>query len=119
MNRPSPVRSPDNRKQMTLERIRNSLSASNPALVSQLSQSAPQQSNSYLQELQQQQKTLMWNRREPRQHISSVCSVEASSIADEVREMRPKTSCFFQSLSVYYFIFMIPFILQTNFKMSS
>ena len=30
----------------------------------------------------------MWSRREPRQHISSVCSVgEASSIADEVNDV--------------------------------
>ena len=37
---------------------------------------------------QQQLERALWARREPRQHISSVCSVgESSSIADEVNEV--------------------------------
>jgi hypothetical protein len=78
VSRPSPVRSPENRK--TLERIRSSLSASNPLLSQQLSKSAPTQQQNYLDRV-------LWARREPRQHISSVCSVGGeSSIADEVNE---------------------------------
>lgn len=79
--RPSPVRSPESRQQKaTLERIRTNLSASNPLLTQQLSKSAPNQ-QSYLEKV-------MWARREPRQHISSVCSVgNESSIADEVSEV--------------------------------
>ena len=77
-SRPSPVRSPESRK-TTLDKIRNNLSASNPLLTQQLSKSAPTQQN-YLDRM-------VWSRREPRQHISSVCSVGAeSSIADEVSE---------------------------------
>jgi hypothetical protein len=84
--RPSPVRSPDGlimRPTRTLEVMRNSLSASNPLISQQgqLSTSAPVQS--YMSETSGQ--TRIWSRREPRQHISSVCSVgEASSLADEV-----------------------------------
>ncbi|XP_059082936.1 uncharacterized protein LOC131880347 isoform X2 [Tigriopus californicus] len=80
-SRPSPVRSPESRQQKaTLERIRTNLSASNPLLTQQLSKSAPNQ-QSFLEKV-------MWARREPRQHISSVCSVgNESSIADEVSEV--------------------------------
>ena len=78
-HRPPPVRSPDRGK--TLEQIRSSLSASNPLLTQQLSKSAPNSS-------QQQQPANVWSRREPRQHISSVCSVgNDSSIQDEVNDV--------------------------------
>eukprot|EP00095_Tigriopus_kingsejongensis_P007196 maker-scaffold192_size271026-snap-gene-0.16 protein:Tk07196 transcript:maker-scaffold192_size271026-snap-gene-0.16-mRNA-1 annotation:"protein crebrf homolog isoform x1" len=80
--RPSPVRSPDSRQsKATLERIRTSLSHPSPQ---QLSKSAPSQ-QSYLER--------MWSRREPRQHISSVCSVgNDSSLLDEVSEALSGTS---------------------------
>lgn len=78
-SRPSPVRSPENRK-TTLDKIRNNLSASNPMLTQQLSKSAPTTQQNFLDRM-------VWSRREPRQHISSVCSVgNDSSIADEVSE---------------------------------
>jgi len=68
VGRPSPVRSPESRGSggsgsgvKTLDKIRSSLSASNPLLAQQLSQSAPSQ-QSYLDRV-------LWSRREPRQHI--------------------------------------------------
>lgn len=65
-----------------MERLRNSLSSSNPLLSHQLSQSAPSQNAAF-------QDHHRWARREPRQHISSVCSVgnESSSILDEVSDV--------------------------------
>jgi hypothetical protein len=59
--------------------MRSSLSATNPLLTQQLSKSAPAQPSPYLDRV-------LWAHREPRQHISSVCSVGDSSIADEVSE---------------------------------
>ncbi len=58
--RPSPVRSPENRK--TLDQMKSSLSASNPLLCQQLSKSAPSQQQTFLDKV-------LWARREPRQHI--------------------------------------------------
>lgn len=86
MSRPPPVRSPEGtRPTKTLGRMRSSLSASNPLLSQQLSSSAPTQT---LVEGQR-----IWARREPRPHISSVCSVgEASSIADDVNEVLSRLS---------------------------
>merc|ERR1712038_936526 len=83
--RPSPVRSPEARK--TLEQMKNSLSVSNPLISQQLlSRSAP--TSNPLGPGNSQMENRMWARREPRQHISSVCSVgEASSIADEVNDV--------------------------------
>jgi len=83
--RPSPVRSPEARK--TLEQMKNSLSTSNPLISQQLlSRSAP--TSNPLGPGSSQMENRMWARREPRQHISSVCSVgEASSIADEVNDV--------------------------------
>lgn len=84
VSRPSPVRSPENRK--TLEKLKSSLSASNPLLCQQLSKSAPTRDQGLLDKM-------MWSRREPRQHISSVCSVgNESSIIDEVNEVLSGTS---------------------------
>jgi len=82
-SRPSPVRSPENKK--TLEKLKSSLSASNPLLSQQLSRSAPMATPGGRQ---QQVERALWARREPRQHISSVCSVGegSGSIADEVSE---------------------------------
>ena len=84
--RPSPVRSPEARK--TLEQMRNSLSTSNPLISQQLlSRSAPT-GNNPLGSGNTTTDTRVWTRREPRQHISSVCSVgETSSIADEVNDV--------------------------------
>ena len=84
--RPSPVRSPEARK--TLEQMKNSLSTSN-SLISQqlLSRSAPT-GNNPLGQGNPQTETRVWTRREPRQHISSICSdVGTSSIADEVNDV--------------------------------
>ena len=83
--RPSPVRSPEARK--TLEQMKNSLSTSNPLISQQLlSRSAP--TSNPLGPGSSQMDNRMWARREPRQHISSVCSVgESSSIADEVNDV--------------------------------
>ena len=83
--RPSPVRSPEARK--TLEQMKNSLSTSNPLISQQLlSRSAP--TSNPLGPGSSTMDNRMWARREPRQHISSVCSVgEASSIADEVNDV--------------------------------
>ncbi len=108
MSRPSPVRSPEgggagvtmpgaamaaqgSRPVKTLNRMRNSLSASNPILSQQLSASAPG-NQSFLSEAAAAAATSgnarIWARREPRHHISSVCSVgEASSLADEVDDV--------------------------------
>ena len=84
VSRPSPVRSPEGRNLKTLERMRNSLSASHSGIPSQLSKSAP--SNPGPQPVAGTSGGGVWTRREPRQHISSVCSVNDSSIADEVNE---------------------------------
>ena len=56
------------------------MSISNPILASQLSKSAPVK-NLPLD-------NLIWNRREPRQHMNSICSIGGdSSIADEVSDV--------------------------------
>jgi hypothetical protein len=83
--RPSPVRSPESRK--TLEQMKNSLSTSNPLISQQLlSRSAPTSNPIASGNIPMDSR--LWTRREPRPHISSVCSVgEASSIADEVNEV--------------------------------
>jgi len=67
--------------------MKNSLSTSNPLISQQLlSRSAP--TSNPLGPGNSQMENRMWARREPRQHISSVCSVgEASSIADEVNDV--------------------------------
>jgi len=81
---PDPIRSRSNSNQFKsakrpiVNRQRNSLSLSNPLLVSQLSKSAPVK-NASLD---------IWNRREPRPHMNSICSnAGESSIADEVSEV--------------------------------
>lgn len=81
---PDPIRSRSNSNQFKsakrpiVNRQRNSLSLSNPLLVSQLSKSAPVK-NPTLD---------IWNRREPRPHMNSICSnAGESSIADEVSEV--------------------------------
>jgi len=80
--RPSPVRSPEARK--TLEQMKNSLSTSNPLISQQLlSRSAPTGNPLGNQPTDNR----VWARREPRQHISSVCSVGDTSIADEVNDV--------------------------------
>ena len=83
---PDPLRSRSNSNQFKsakrpiVNRQRNSLSLSNPLLVSQLSKSAP------VKNLQLD--SLIWNRREPRPHMNSICSVGGdSSIADEVSDV--------------------------------
>ena len=54
-------------------------SLSNPLLVSQLSKSAPVKNPTL---------DMIWNRREPRPHMNSICSnAGESSIADEVSEV--------------------------------
>jgi len=98
--RPSPVRSPDGsiaRPTKTLEVIRNSLSSSSTLLSQQqLSTSAPV-NHSYMSEAAAAASgsghPRIWARREPRPHISSVCSVgerEGSTITDEVNEVLGK-----------------------------
>lgn len=80
-----PARSPDSRK--TLDRIKTSLSSSNPLLnqqASPLSKSAPT-SDSLLMER-------IWKRREPRTHFTSVCSVGESSVTDEVNDILEEMS---------------------------
>ncbi len=47
----------------------------------QLSKSAPTQAQSFLLD------RALWSRREPRQHISSVCSVGGDSVAEDVNEV--------------------------------
>ena len=93
--RPSPVRSPDGsiiRPNKTLEVIRNSLSSSSTLLSQQqMSTSAPV-NHSYMSEAAAAASgsgyPRVWARREPRPHISSVCSVgETSTLADEVNEV--------------------------------
>lgn len=97
--RPSPVRSPDgaimSRPSKTLEVLRNSLSSSSTLLThQQLSTSAPV-NHSYMSEAAAAASgsghPRIWSRREPRPHISSVCSVgetgETSTLADEVNEV--------------------------------
>jgi hypothetical protein len=97
--RPSPVRSPDgailSRPSKTLEVLRNSLSSSSTMLThQQLSTSAPV-NHSYMSEAAAAASgsghPRIWSRREPRPHISSVCSVgetgETSTLADEVNEV--------------------------------
>ena len=94
--RPSPVRSPDgalmSRPNKTLEVLRNSLSSSSTMLTQQqLSTSAPV-NHSYMSEAAAAASgsghPRLWSRREPRPHISSVCSVgETSTLADEVNEV--------------------------------
>lgn len=83
---PDPIRSRSNSNQFKsakrpiAARQRNSLSISNPLLASQLSKSAPVK-NLPLD-------NMIWNRREPRPHMNSICSVGGdSSIADEVSEV--------------------------------
>jgi len=83
---PDPIRSRSNSNQFKsakrpiAARQRNSLSISNPILASQLSKSAPVK-NLPLD-------SLIWNRREPRPHMNSICSVGGdSSIADEVSDV--------------------------------
>lgn len=83
---PDPIRSRSNSNQFKsakrpiAARQRNSLSISNPILASQLSKSAPAK-NLPLD-------NLIWNRREPRPHMNSICSVGGdSSIADEVSDV--------------------------------
>jgi len=83
---PDPIRSRSNSNQFKsakrpiVNRQRNSLSMSNPLLVSQLSKSAPVK-NLPLD-------NLIWSRRDPRPHMNSICSVGGdSSIADEVSEV--------------------------------
>ena len=84
--RPSPVRSPEARK--TLEQMKNSLSTSNPLISQQLlSRSAPTGNPLGSIGNQPMENNRVWARREPRQHISSVCSVGDSSIADEVNDV--------------------------------
>jgi len=82
---PDPIRSRSNSNQFKsakrpiVNRQRNSLSLSNPLLVSQLSKSAP---------VKNQTLDMIWNRREPRPHMNSICSVTGdSSIADEVSDV--------------------------------
>jgi len=94
--RPSPVRSPDgtlvHRPNKTLEVLRHSLSSSSTLLSQQqLSTSAPV-NHSYMSEAAAAASgsghPRIWARREPRPHISSVCSVgESSTLADEVNEV--------------------------------
>lgn len=83
---PDPIRSRSNSNQFKsakrpiVNRQRNSLSMSNPLLVSQLSKSAPVK-NLPLD-------NLIWTRRDPRPHMNSICSVGGdSSIADEVSDV--------------------------------
>jgi len=83
---PDPIRSRSNSNQFKsakrpiAARQRNSLSISNPILASQLSKSAPVK-NLPLD-------NLIWNRREPRPHMNSICSIGGdSSIADEVSDV--------------------------------
>merc|ERR1719245_473947 len=82
---PDPIRSRSNSNQFKsakrpiVNRQRNSLSLSNPLLVSQLSKSAP---------VKNPNMDMIWNRREPRPHMNSMCSnAGESSIADEVSEV--------------------------------
>ena len=82
---PDPIRSRSNSNQFKsakrpiVNRQRNSLSLSNPLLVSQLSKSAPVKNPTL---------DMIWNRREPRPHMNSICSVNGdSSIADEVSDV--------------------------------
>lgn len=82
---PDPIRSRSNSNQFKsakrpiVNRQRNSLSLSNPLLVSQLSKSAPVKNPTM---------DMIWNRREPRPHMNSICSVNGdSSIADEVSDV--------------------------------
>merc|ERR1719461_1153938 len=82
---PDPIRSRSNSNQFKsakrpiVNRQRNSLSLSNPLLVSQLSKSAPVKNPTL---------DMIWNRREPRPHMNSICSnAGESSIADEVSEV--------------------------------
>ena len=82
---PDPIRSRSNSNQFKsakrpiVNRQRNSLSLSNPLLVSQLSKSAPVKNPTL---------DMIWNRREPRPHMNSICSVTGdSSIADEVSDV--------------------------------
>ena len=82
---PDPIRSRSNSNQFKsakrpiVNRQRNSLSLSNPLLVSQLSKSAPVKNPTL---------DMIWNRREPRPHMNSMCSnAGESSIADEVSEV--------------------------------
>ena len=94
--RPSPVRSPDGttlvRPNKTLEIMRHSLSSSSTLLSQQqMSTSAPV-NHSYMSEAAAAASgsghPRIWARREPRPHISSVCSVgESSTLADEVNEV--------------------------------
>ena len=80
------------RPSKTLEVLRNSLSSSNTLLTQQqLSTSAPV-NHSYMSEAAAAAggsgHPRIWSRREPRPHISSVCSVgETSTLADEVNEV--------------------------------
>eukprot|EP00092_Neocalanus_flemingeri_P002603 GFUD01002790.1.p1 GENE.GFUD01002790.1~~GFUD01002790.1.p1 ORF type:complete len:683 (+),score=152.60 GFUD01002790.1:326-2374(+) len=83
---PDPIRSRSNSNQFKsakrpiVNRQRNSLSMSNPLLVSQLSKSAPVK-NLPLD-------NLIWSRRDPRPHMNSICSIGGdSSIADEVSDV--------------------------------
>eukprot|EP00090_Calanus_glacialis_P033205 TRINITY_DN5507_c0_g1_i1.p1 TRINITY_DN5507_c0_g1~~TRINITY_DN5507_c0_g1_i1.p1 ORF type:complete len:684 (-),score=156.11 TRINITY_DN5507_c0_g1_i1:2253-4304(-) len=83
---PDPIRSRSNSNQFKsakrpiVNRQRNSLSMSNPLLVSQLSKSAPVK-NLPLD-------NLIWTRRDPRPHMNSICSIGGdSSIADEVSDV--------------------------------
>lgn len=84
--RPVPqARSPDNRK--TLDRMRTSLSSSNPLLSQQppqLSKSAPTTDSLLMDRI--------WKRREPRTHFTSVCSVGESSVTDEVNDILEEMS---------------------------
>merc|ERR550525_1573240 len=82
---PDPIRSRSNSNQFKsakrpiVNRQRNSLSLSDPLLVSQLSKSAPVKNPTL---------DMIWNRREPRPHMNSMCSnAGESSIADEVSEV--------------------------------
>jgi len=82
---PDPIRSRSNSNQFKsakrpiVNRQRNSLSLSNPLLVSQLSKSAPVKNPTI---------DMIWKRREPRPHMNSMCSnAGESSIADEVSEV--------------------------------
>merc|ERR1719245_1917145 len=82
---PDPIRSRSNSNQFKsakrpiVNRQRNSLSLSNPLLVSQLSKSAPVKNPTL---------DMIWNRREPRPHMNSICSVNGdNSLADEVSDV--------------------------------
>ena len=88
---PDPIRSRSNSNQFKsakrpiVNRQRNSLSLSNPLLVSQLSKSAPVKNPTL---------DMIWKRREPRPHMNSMCSnAGESSIADEVKDVRVVFNC--------------------------